>query len=418
MDFWPHEKEIAFRAAKRCGCLPAPAALKAAADPVVMQDGIAIEAGGGGAGVDGQDAQAAARRQGGAGRPADDAVFLIGLRDAQTGDQVPGLVADEPVAEFLPLPGQARITGKGHPARVDDQGAAVALPADDRGQHGQGQILGAADSQTGHDEILENIHTGPDFRDAGKIFAEKGRGCGADADHRTGEAGFPQQPGRRIGRGAFLHGKGGDGLRGGQVIGGARMGQDAADFLAAIPQQGGDGRQAGIVGAQAGPVAVAVYLQQHGQTAVPLPGKVHQQPGAFLIVQHHAQVDAALAQFGHTLQFVGSDTDGVTDVAHTACVSFRRELFPTRDYDTFSLPSGVYQSLRVTIGEGAGHNWWCVIFPSLCVPATTDGFVDAAAAGGFSDAEIGLMTRANGAYTVKFRSLELLQALKKYLFGE
>ena len=72
----------------------------------------------------------------------------------------------------------------------------------------------------------------------------------------------------------------------------------------------------------------------------------------------------------------------------------------------------------MTIGEGAGHNWWCVIFPSLCVPATTDGFADAAAAGGFSDAEIGLMTRANGAYTVKFRSLELLQALKKYLFGE
>ena len=102
----------------------------------------------------------------------------------------------------------------------------------------------------------------------------------------------------------------------------------------------------------------------------------------------------------------------------TACVSFRRELFPTRDYDTFSLPSGVYQSLRVTIGEGAGHNWWCVIVPSLCVPATPDGFADAAAAGGFSDAEIGLMTRANGAYTVKFRSLELLQALKKYLFGE
>ena len=111
-------------------------------------------------------------------------------------------------------------------------------------------------------------------------------------------------------------------------------------------------------------------------------------------------------------------SDAKQAIGDTACVSFRRELFPTRDYDTFSLPSGVYQSLRVTIGEGAGHNWWCVIFPSLCVPATTDGFVDAAAAGGFSDAEIGLMTRANGAYTVKFRSLELLQALKKYLFGE
>ena len=74
--------------------------------------------------------------------------------------------------------------------------------------------------------------------------------------------------------------------------------------------------------------------------------------------------------------------------------------------------------LRVTIGKGEGHNWWCVIFPSLCVPATADGFADAAAAGGFTDAEISLMTRANGAYVVKFRSLELLQALKKYLFGE
>ena len=102
----------------------------------------------------------------------------------------------------------------------------------------------------------------------------------------------------------------------------------------------------------------------------------------------------------------------------TARVSFRRELFPTRDYDTFSLPSGVYQSLRVTIGEGTGHNWWCVIFPSLCVPATADGFAEAAAAGGFSTGEIRLLTQADPAYTVKFRSLELLQALKKYLFGE
>ena len=102
----------------------------------------------------------------------------------------------------------------------------------------------------------------------------------------------------------------------------------------------------------------------------------------------------------------------------TARVSFRRELFPSRDYDTFSLPSGVYRSLRVTIGAGDGHNWWCVIFPSLCVPATADGFVQAAEAGGFTRAEIGLMTQADEGYVLKFRSLELLQALKKALFGE
>ena len=72
----------------------------------------------------------------------------------------------------------------------------------------------------------------------------------------------------------------------------------------------------------------------------------------------------------------------------------------------------------MTIGQGEGHNWWCVIFPSLCVPATADGFAEAAAAGGFSTGEIRLLTHADPAYTVKFRSLELLQALKSRLFGE
>ena len=118
------------------------------------------------------------------------------------------------------------------------------------------------------------------------------------------------------------------------------------------------------------------------------------------------------------------ELDGIGRAAASAAegrqvtVSLGTELYPSREYEGFTLPAGRYESLRVVLGEGEGHNWWCVIFPSLCVPATTDGFADAAAAGGFSDAEIGLMTRANGAYTVKFRSLELLQALKKYLFGE
>ena len=123
-----------------------------------------------------------------------------------------------------------------------------------------------------------------------------------------------------------------------------------------------------------------------------------------------AQLPALEAAANAELQRQGSE-----DLAR---VSFRRELFPTREYDTFSLPAGVYDSLRVTIGQGEGHNWWCVIFPSLCVPATADGFAEAAAAGGFSTGEIRLLTQADPAYTVKFRSLELLQALKSRLFGE
>ena len=42
------------------------------------------------------------------------------------------------------------------------------------------------------------------------------------------------------------------------------------------------------------------------------------------------------------------------------------ETYPTRDYGAFSLPGGKYLSLRIVIGEGEGHNWWCVVYPPLC----------------------------------------------------
>lgn len=140
---------------------------------------------------------------------------------------------------------------------------------------------------------------------------------------------------------------------------------------------------------------------------------------AYLEPQLQGVTDVDAAQ-----QLIAGDLDGIARAAQAAAgerpvrVALGPEHYPTRDYGTFALPAGVYTSLRVTLGAGAGHNWWCVIFPSLCVPATADGFAEAAAAGGFSTGEIRLLTQADPAYTVKFRSLELLQALKSRLFGE
>ena len=48
-------------------------------------------------------------------------------------------------------------------------------------------------------------------------------------------------------------------------------------------------------------------------------------------------------------------------------VTLTRERYPTRDYGPFSLPAGGYDSLRVVLGKGEGHNWWCVVFPPLCM---------------------------------------------------
>lgn len=43
--------------------------------------------------------------------------------------------------------------------------------------------------------------------------------------------------------------------------------------------------------------------------------------------------------------------------------------FSTREYGDYTLPAGMYDAVRVTLGAGAGHNWWCVIYPPICVPA-------------------------------------------------
>lgn len=98
-------------------------------------------------------------------------------------------------------------------------------------------------------------------------------------------------------------------------------------------------------------------------------------------------------------------------------VRLGKERFSTRVYDTFSLPAGVYESLRVTIGEGNGHNWWCVVFPSLCMTASMDELELAAEAAGFSDQELRLITGEGGGYVVRFKLLELLQQLKAALFS-
>lgn len=90
-----------------------------------------------------------------------------------------------------------------------------------------------------------------------------------------------------------------------------------------------------------------------------------------------------------------------------ATVTLAKEAFSTRDYDTFSLPAGVYESLRVTIGQGEGKNWWCVVFPSLCLPATSEGFEDAAAGAGFQDGLTNTLQQEDG-YEIRFFFLDCL----------
>lgn len=80
--------------------------------------------------------------------------------------------------------------------------------------------------------------------------------------------------------------------------------------------------------------------------------------------------------------------------------------FPTKDYDTFTLPAGNYDALRVTLGSGEGKNWWCVLFPEICLGAATDfsGVLDESAEE--------IVTEPQD-FKVKFKIVELYEGVRE-----
>ena len=136
--------------------------------------------------------------------------------------------------------------------------------------------------------------------------------------------------------------------------------------------------------------------------------------------------DRLLTEYGETLRSAGSFNDAealVTSILpdiekkaegwikelgydYSVRAEIGLEWYETRDYENFSLPCGYYTSLRVLIGEGAGQNWWCVMYPPLCMELATenapadDGLID------YSNEEITLIK--SGRYNVKFKILEEL----------
>lgn len=70
------------------------------------------------------------------------------------------------------------------------------------------------------------------------------------------------------------------------------------------------------------------------------------------------------------LQTMEAEADAIiTDSGFTYTASAERKVtfIPEKSYEDLTLPAGNYEALKVTLGEGKGQNWWCVIFPQLCL---------------------------------------------------
>lgn len=97
-------------------------------------------------------------------------------------------------------------------------------------------------------------------------------------------------------------------------------------------------------------------------------------------------------------------------------VSLGRYRLPQKDYGSFALPAGEYEALRVTIGEGEGSNWWCVLFPPLCV-APAAALRETAGSAGVDEQGIALMTGDGQEIRLRFKVLEILSDIEEKLFG-
>lgn len=90
--------------------------------------------------------------------------------------------------------------------------------------------------------------------------------------------------------------------------------------------------------------------------------------------------------------------------------------FPTKEYGDISLPAGMYDALRIEIGEANGHNWWCVMFPTLCFVDVSSGSLDEDSKGvlesSLTDEEFSLVSEDNFGVNLKFGIVEFFENIK------
>ncbi len=119
------------------------------------------------------------------------------------------------------------------------------------------------------------------------------------------------------------------------------------------------------------------------------------------------KTDVLKAAAEETIENLGYDYDVKIELA--------RSYFPTRIYDELTLPAGYYKAVRIVIGEGKGKNWWCIMFPPLCLPAATS---DREVISEYlSEKEMDIVT-SNPKYEVRFWLVEKYYDIKNRFFVE
>ncbi|MGN1115237.1 MAG: stage II sporulation protein R [Candidatus Ornithomonoglobus sp.] len=101
---------------------------------------------------------------------------------------------------------------------------------------------------------------------------------------------------------------------------------------------------------------------------------------------------------------------------YSARAEYGKFSFPRKSYKNITLPAGEYCGVRVILGSGGGHNWWCVMYPPLCVSDDGNVYADAKTyselKGALHSDTYELITEKNEKTEIKFRILEFINSLK------
>ncbi len=99
--------------------------------------------------------------------------------------------------------------------------------------------------------------------------------------------------------------------------------------------------------------------------------------------------------------------------AYDVEVRLGKEEYPRKSYASLCFPSGEYLSLQVLIGDATGQNWWCVLFPPLCLDAATEANEDAFISVGFTPEQYKVITETDTPkYKARFKLLEVIEEMR------
>lgn len=117
---------------------------------------------------------------------------------------------------------------------------------------------------------------------------------------------------------------------------------------------------------------------------------------------------------------VGSSLSGFEEIANSVITEqgfnykarayLKENYFDTRVYDDFTLPAGYYPSLIVELGKAEGKNWWCVVFPTVCIPAAAKGDLSDSTNEKSAD-----MAKQSDRYVMRFKTVEIYEKIKKFV---